>query len=108
LAIDPNATGPAVLLFEAGNTVVRAFIEAGVFALAAIAFLLWITLRRITDVLLTLVPLLVAVVVTFVHANYKCQCFPQFKNVSAPGSGGGRARGFRAAPPGFTAKLLHG
>jgi predicted RND superfamily exporter protein len=64
LAIDPNATGPAVLLFEAGNTVVRAFIEAGVFALAAIAFLLWITLRRITDVLLTLVPLLVAVVVT--------------------------------------------
>jgi predicted RND superfamily exporter protein len=64
LAIDPNATGPAVLLFEAGNTVVRAFIEAGVFALAAIAILLWITLRRITDVLLTLVPLLVAVVVT--------------------------------------------
>jgi len=64
LAIAPNATGPAVLLFEAGNTVVRAFIEAGIFALAAIALLLWITLRRITDVLLTLVPLLVAVVVT--------------------------------------------
>jgi uncharacterized protein len=64
LAIEPNATGPAVLLFEAGNTVVRAFIEAGIFALAAIALLLWITLRRIADVLLTLVPLLVAVVVT--------------------------------------------
>jgi len=64
LAIEPNETGPAVLLFEAGNTVVRAFIEAGVIALAAIAILLWITLRRITDVLLTLVPLLVAVVVT--------------------------------------------
>ena len=64
LAIEPHATGPAVLLFEAGNTVVRAFIEAGIFALAAIALLLWITLRRITDVLLTLVPLLVAVVVT--------------------------------------------
>ncbi len=64
LTIEPNATGPAVLLFEAGNTVVRAFIEAGVFALAAIALLLWITLRRIADVLLTLVPLLVAVVVT--------------------------------------------
>ena len=64
LAIAPNATGPAVLLFEAGNTVVRAFIEAGIFALAAIALLLWITLRRITDMLLTLVPLLVAVVVT--------------------------------------------
>ena len=64
LAIEPGATGPAVLLFEAGNTVVRAFIEAGMFALAAIALLLWITLRRIADVLLTLVPLLVAGVVT--------------------------------------------
>lgn len=27
-----------------------------------------------------------------VHAKYKCQYFPQFKNVSALGSGGGRAR----------------
>src|SRR5215469_816727 len=64
LAIEPYATGPAVLLFEAGNTVVRAFIEAGIFALAAIALLLWVTLRRVAHVLLTLVPLLVAVVVT--------------------------------------------
>jgi hypothetical protein len=64
LAIEPNATGPAVLMFEAGNTVVRAFIEAGIFALAEIAVLLWITLRRVADVLLTLVPLLVAGVVT--------------------------------------------
>jgi predicted RND superfamily exporter protein len=64
LAVEPNATGPAVMLFEAGNTVVRAFITAGFFALAAIAILLLVTLRRITDVLLTLVPLLVAGVVT--------------------------------------------
>jgi uncharacterized protein len=64
LAVEPNATGPAVLLFEAGNTVVRAFVEAGIFALLAIALLLWITLRRVVDVLLTLVPLLVAIVVT--------------------------------------------
>jgi predicted RND superfamily exporter protein len=64
LAIEPDATGPAVLLFEAGNTVMLAFIEAGIFALAAIALLLWITLRRIADVLLTLVPLLLAIVVT--------------------------------------------
>src|SRR6202022_915633 len=63
LAIEPNATGPAVLLFEAGNTVVRAFIQAGIFALTTIALLLWITLRRITDALPTLVPLLVAGVV---------------------------------------------
>jgi hopanoid biosynthesis associated RND transporter like protein HpnN len=64
LAVEPDATGPAVLMFEAGNTVVRAFTEAGIFALAAIAVLLWITLRRIADVLLTLIPLLVAGVVT--------------------------------------------
>ena len=64
LAVEPSATGPAVSLYEAGNTVVHAFILAGVFALSAIAILLWITLRRITDVLLTLVPLLVAGVVT--------------------------------------------
>src|SRR5207244_2768831 len=64
IAVEPQATGPAVLLYEAGNTTVRAFIEAGSLAVAAITLLLWITLRRITDVLLTLVPLLLATVVT--------------------------------------------
>jgi len=64
LAIEPNATGQAVALYESGNTVVRAFVEAGIFALSAIFILLWVTLRRIGDVLLTLVPLLVAGVVT--------------------------------------------
>jgi hopanoid biosynthesis associated RND transporter like protein HpnN len=64
LAVEPHATGPAVMMFEAGNTVVRAFIQAGIFALTAIAVLLWIVLRRIADVLLTLIPLLVAGVVT--------------------------------------------
>ncbi|MFB9261831.1 MMPL family transporter [Bradyrhizobium erythrophlei] len=64
LTIEPNATGEAVALYESGNTVVRAFVEAGIFALSAIAVLLWIALRRIGDVLLTLVPLLVAGVVT--------------------------------------------
>ena len=64
LAIEPNATGQSVALYESGNTVVRAFIEAGIFALSAIAVLLWITLRRVGDVLLTLVPLMIAGVVT--------------------------------------------
>jgi predicted RND superfamily exporter protein len=64
LTVEPAATGPAVLMYEAGNTVVRAFIEAGIFALAAIALLLWAALRRVADVLLTLIPLLVAGVVT--------------------------------------------
>ena len=64
LAVEPNATGEAVALYESGRTVVRAFMEAGIFALSAIAVLLWIALHRIGDVLLTLVPLLVAGVVT--------------------------------------------
>jgi hopanoid biosynthesis associated RND transporter like protein HpnN len=64
LAVEPNATGPAVFLYEARNTVVRAFIEAGIFALSAIAILLWIALRRMGDVVLTLLPLIVAGVVT--------------------------------------------
>jgi uncharacterized protein len=64
LSNEPNATGPAVVLFEAGNTAVCAFIQSGIFALSAIALLLWVALRRISDVLLTLVPLLVAGVVT--------------------------------------------
>jgi hopanoid biosynthesis associated RND transporter like protein HpnN len=63
-AVEPDATGPAVLLYEAGNTIVYAFIEAGVFALAGIFLLLWVTLRRLSDVALTLVPLLLATVVT--------------------------------------------
>jgi hypothetical protein len=64
LAEELDATGPAVELFEAGNTVVRAFIEAGIFALCAITVLLFIALRRIGDVLLTVVPLMIAGVVT--------------------------------------------
>ena len=55
--------GPISVL-EAGDTVVRAFIEAGFWALLSIGLLLWIVLRRIGDVLLTLIPLLLAGVVT--------------------------------------------
>jgi hopanoid biosynthesis associated RND transporter like protein HpnN len=60
LAAEPSATGPAVSLYESGRTVIAAFIEAGALALAAITVLLLIALRRLTDVLLTLIPLLLA------------------------------------------------
>jgi hypothetical protein len=49
---------------EAGKTIVRSFVEAAVTAVLAIAVLLWTALRRIVDVLLTLVPLLLAATVT--------------------------------------------
>src|SRR5437763_5680673 len=64
LAIAPDVTGTPVWLIEAEHTVVLAFIEAGALAVLSIAIMLWIALRHFGDVLLTLVPLLVAGAVT--------------------------------------------
>ena len=60
----PNATGPAVEIYQWGSTVTAAFIKAGVLAIISIAILLLIVLRRIRDVLLTLIPLWVAAAAT--------------------------------------------
>src|ERR1700722_3183799 len=64
LAAEPTAIGGPVSILKSGDTVVKAFIHAGFWALFVISLLLWLTLRRITDVLLALVPLLVAGAVT--------------------------------------------
>jgi predicted RND superfamily exporter protein len=64
LAVAPTGTGTPVLFQEAAGIIVRAFTEATGLALASIAILLWIVLRRFGDVLLTLVPLIVAGLVT--------------------------------------------
>ncbi|WP_088347886.1 MULTISPECIES: MMPL family transporter [Rhodomicrobium] len=64
LAVEPDATGMPVTILEAGRTIVKAFIEAGAWALLSITVLLWIALRRFTDVMLTLVPLILAGAVT--------------------------------------------
>jgi hopanoid biosynthesis associated RND transporter like protein HpnN len=64
LTAEPNAIGGPVSILKSGDTVVKAFIHAGITALLVIGFLLWLALRRIVDVLLTLVPLLVAGAVT--------------------------------------------
>jgi len=64
LAAEPTAIGGPVSILKSGDTVVKAFIHAGIYSLVVISLLLWITLRRITDVLVTLVPLLVAGAVT--------------------------------------------
>ena len=64
LTAEPNAIGGPVSILKSGETVVKAFIHAGITALVVISLLLWLALRRITDVLLTLVPLLVAGAVT--------------------------------------------
>jgi hopanoid biosynthesis associated RND transporter like protein HpnN len=62
--VEPNATEGPISILDARRTIITAFLEAGAWALLSIALLLWITLRRLGDVLLTLIPLLVAGVVT--------------------------------------------
>jgi len=64
LAVEANATGGPIAILESGRTVVRAFYQAGFWALGSIIILLWIVLRRLGDVLLTIIPLLVAGIVT--------------------------------------------
>jgi hopanoid biosynthesis associated RND transporter like protein HpnN len=64
LAAEPNAIGGPVSILKSGDTIVRAFIHAGIWALLVISLLLWLALRRVTDVLMTMVPLLVAGAVT--------------------------------------------
>ncbi len=64
LKVDPGATEGPITILEAGEMIEHAFIEAGALALASIAILLWIVLRRIGDVMLTLIPLALAGVVT--------------------------------------------
>lgn len=60
----PQATGTPIFIVEAAATIVKAFLQAAVLSLVSIAIILFVVLRRWTDVALTLVPLLVAIVAT--------------------------------------------
>ena len=60
----PEAAGTPIQLYQSERTVIRAFAEAGVLAVAVIGIILFLALRRVADVLLTLAPLLVAALVT--------------------------------------------
>jgi hopanoid biosynthesis associated RND transporter like protein HpnN len=62
--VAPDAAGKPIFIIEAAASVVKAFVQAGILSLVAIALILFLALRRWTDVALTLVPLLVAIVVT--------------------------------------------
>src|SRR6202020_1432929 len=62
--VAPQASGGPVFIVEAAATIVKAFLQAAVWSLLSIALILFIALRRWRDVALTLVPLLVAIVVT--------------------------------------------
>jgi predicted RND superfamily exporter protein len=64
LAVEPTATEGPIAIIKAGDMILRAFIEAGAWALASIALLLFLFLRRLGDVMLTLIPLALAALVT--------------------------------------------
>jgi hopanoid biosynthesis associated RND transporter like protein HpnN len=62
--IAPEATGAPISIRESGNTIVGAFIEAGILSFIVIIILLFITLRRVFDVLMTLAPLVLTGLLT--------------------------------------------
>ncbi|QGM44605.1 MMPL family transporter [Methylocystis heyeri] len=67
--IAPNASGAPIGISEAGKSIVRAFIQAGAYAFAAIFIILAVALRKATDVALTLGPLVLAGVVSLEAAD---------------------------------------
>jgi hopanoid biosynthesis associated RND transporter like protein HpnN len=63
-AIVPDATGTPVSIQESSQTIVHAFLTAGILATIGITILLAITLRRVYDVAVALAPLLLAALFT--------------------------------------------
>jgi hopanoid biosynthesis associated RND transporter like protein HpnN len=69
LAIAPDASGPPIVVAEAGKTVVLAFELAGLYSFIAIFTILVVALRNATHVALTLGPLLLAGVLSLEAAD---------------------------------------
>jgi hopanoid biosynthesis associated RND transporter like protein HpnN len=59
-SVAPNATGSAVSLLYWGRAVMESFRDALGLALLAVALLLWVLWRRLTDLALVMLPLLLA------------------------------------------------
>lgn len=60
----PSATGTPIVITQAGRAVVGAFVEASWIAFTLITILLFLILRRFSDVLLVLIPLALAILFT--------------------------------------------
>jgi hopanoid biosynthesis associated RND transporter like protein HpnN len=67
-AVAPDATGVPISIHAAGDSVVAAFLQAGVWSFAAIVVILAAALRRVRDVVLTMVPVLLSGLLTFATA----------------------------------------
>jgi predicted RND superfamily exporter protein len=63
--VAPDAVGRPISISASGDTVVHAFLQAGLYSLAAITILLVVVLRRVRDVLLTLAPVALSGLLTF-------------------------------------------
>lgn len=64
LAAAPTAVGTPITITEAGLAVVRAFQEATIFAFIMVSVVLFVVLRRLTDVVLIMFPLILAAIFT--------------------------------------------
>jgi len=65
LNVAPNASGAPIYTSASGNTVVEAFLQAGVYSGVAIIVLLALVLRRARDVMLTMAPVVLSGLLTF-------------------------------------------
>ncbi|MFO1080087.1 MAG: MMPL family transporter [Reyranellaceae bacterium] len=63
--VAPDATGRPISISASGDTVVSAFLQAGLYSALAITVLLAVVLRRARDVLLTLQPVVLSGLLTF-------------------------------------------
>ena len=63
-SVVPDASGPAVQIYESGRAVSNAFRIATLWAMGAMAVLLWLVLRRWIDIVMVLLPLAVAALAT--------------------------------------------
>ena len=62
--VAPNAQGAAVTIVATSNTIIGAFRDAGLYAVAAIALILLLALQRLRDMALVLAPLLLSALLT--------------------------------------------
>jgi hopanoid biosynthesis associated RND transporter like protein HpnN len=64
MAVTPNATGAPITIEESGQTIIRAFVQAGVWSFIAISILLAFALKRHRDVFMTIIPLVLTALLT--------------------------------------------
>ena len=68
MKVAPGATGAPISIRQSGTTIVNAFIEAGLLSFIVITLLLIVVLRRVRDVMLTIIPLVLTGLLTLATA----------------------------------------